>query len=240
MKMPDKSDNSSKGLPAGKNLIDITIPLRDGMVRWPSDYIPRVERVMDQDKGDEVTLTTLKVTSHAGTHIDAPLHFVSKGGTIDEMPLETMIGPARVIEIKDPESIKLDELRPYDVQRGERILFKTQNSSKLYKTDKFSKEYVYVSYEAAEYLVDRGIVLVALDYLSISKYETEADWDSLTEYLTNSNVHRVHRIFLENGIYILETVNLSGVEPGEYELICLPIKLESGEAGLARAILRTL
>lgn len=221
------------------DLIDITIPFRNGMVHWPSDPAPRIERIMDVDRGDKVTLSELELISHSGTHIDAPLHFVPKGGTIDEMPLETMVGPARVIEIRDPESIKLSELAPYDVQHGERILFKTQNSSKLYKTDKFSKDYVFVTYEAAEYLVNRGVVLVALDYLSICKYETEADWDSVTEYLTNSDMHRVHRIFLENGIYILEAVNLSGVEPGEYELICLPIKLERGDAGLARAVLRT-
>ena len=238
--MPEKKNSSSKGSPARNDLIDITIPFRDGMVHWPSDVAPRIERIMDVDRGDEVTISKLQVLSHTGTHIDAPLHFVPKGGTIDEMPLDTMIGPARVIEIKDPESVKLEELAPYDVRPGERILFKTQNSSRLYKTDEFSKEYVFVSYEAAEYLVDRGIVLVALDYLSICKYETEADWDSVTEYLTKSDMHRVHRIFLENGIYILEAVNLSGVEPGEYELICLPIKLERGDAGLARAVLRPL
>lgn len=238
--MPEKKDSRSKGSLGGKELIDITIPFRDGMVHWPSDFAPRIERIMDVDRGDEVTISKLQVLSHTGTHIDAPLHFVPKGGTIDEMPLDTMIGPARVIEIKDPESVKLEELAPYDVQRGERILFKTQNSSKLYKTDEFSKEYVFVTYEAAEYLVNRGIVLVALDYLSVSKYETEADWDSVTEYLTKSDVHRVHRIFLKNGIYILEAVDLSDVEPGEYELICLPIKLDRGDAGLARAVLRPL
>lgn len=239
--MPEKKDSGLKGSPARKSdFIDITIPFRSGMVHWPSDPAPRIERIMDVDRGDKVTMTEFNINSHTGTHIDAPLHFVPKGGTIDEMPMETMIGPARVIEIKDPESVKLDELAPYDVQRGERILFKTQNSSRLYKTDEFSKDYVFVSYEAAAYLVDRGIVLVALDYLSICKYETEADWGSLTEYLTKSDMHRVHRIFLENGIYILEAVNLSGVEPGEYELICLPIKLERGDAGLARAVLRPL
>ena len=206
--MSEKKDSRSKGPLGGKELIDITIPFRDGMVHWPSDFAPRIERIMDVDRGDEVTISKLQVLSHTGTHIDAPLHFVPKGGTIDEMPLGTMIGPARVIEIKDPESVKLEELAPYDVRPGERILFKTQNSSKLYKTDEFSKEYVFVSYEAAEYLVNRGIVLVALDYLSICKYETEADWDSVTEYLTKSDMHRVHRIFLENGIYILEAVNL--------------------------------
>lgn len=239
--MHEKKDSGLKGSPARKfDFIDITIPFRSGMVHWPSDPAPRIERIMDVNRGDNVTMTEFNINSHTGTHIDAPLHFVPKGGTIDEMPMETMIGPARVIEIKDPESVKLDELAPYDVQRGERILFKTQNSSRLYKTDEFSKDYVFVSYEAAEYLVNRGIVLVALDYLSICKYETEADWDSVTEYLTKSDMHRVHRIFLESGIYILEAVNLSGVEPGEYELICLPIKLERGDAGLARAVLRPL
>ena len=239
--MPEKKDSSSKGS-RGRNsdLIDITIPFRNGMVHWPSDPAPRIERIMDVDRGDEVTISKLQMISHTGTHIDAPLHFVPKGGTIDEMPLDTMIGPARVIEIKDTESVKLEELAPYDVQRGERILFKTQNSSRLYKTDEFSKEYVFVTYEAAEYLVNRGIDLVALDYLSICKYETEADWDSVTEYLTKSDMHRVHRIFLENGLYILEAVNLSGVKPGKYELICLPIKLDRGDAGFARAVLRSL
>lgn len=237
--MSKKIDHIAKGSRTSKSeFIDISIPFRNGMVHWPSDQAPRIERIMDVDRGDKVTMSELQVISHTGTHLDAPLHFVPKGGTIDEMPLETMIGPARVIEIKDTESVKLEELAPYDVQPGERILFKTQNSSRLYKTDEFSKEYVFVTYEAAEYLVKRGIILVALDYLSICKYETEADWDSVTEYLAKSDMHRVHRIFLENGIYILEAVDLSGAEPGEYELICLPIKLERGDAGLARAVLR--
>jgi arylformamidase len=239
--MPENKDSrSNEPHESSSDLIDITIPFRNGMIHWPADPAPRIERIADVDRGDKVTMSELELISHSGTHVDAPLHFVPKGGTIDEMPLDTMVGPARVIEIKDPESIKLEELTPYDVRRGERILFKTQNSSKLYMTDEFSKEYVFLTYEAAEYLVNRGIVLVALDYLSICKYETEADWDSVEEYLTKSDIHRVHRIFLENGIYILEAVNLSGVEPGEYELICLPIKLERGDAGLARAVLRPL
>jgi arylformamidase len=237
--MAEKIDRISKGARASKSeFIDITIPFRNGMVHWPGDQAPRIERVMDVDRGDKVTMSEIQVISHTGTHVDAPLHFVPKGGTIDEMPLETMVGPARVIEIKDAESIKLEELTPYDIRPGERILFKTQNSSRLYKTDEFSNDYVFVTYEAAEYLVKKGIVLVGIDYLSICRYETEADWDSVEEYLTKSDIHRVHRIFLDNGIYILEAVDLSDAEPGEYELICLPIKLERGDAGLARAILR--
>ena len=237
--MPEKKDGRSKrSRMSSSEFIDITIPFRKGMVHWPGDQAPRIERVMDVNRGDKVTMSELHMISHTGTHVDAPLHFVPGGGTIDKMPLPTMVGPARVIEIKDTESVKLEELTPYDVRPGERILFKTRNSSRLYKTDEFSKEYVFVTYEAAEYLVKRGIVLVGIDYLSICKYETETDWDSVEAYLSKSDMHRVHRIFLENGIYILEAIDLSGAEPGEYELICLPIKLEKGDAGLARAILR--
>ena len=239
--MSERIDRISKKSPAsGSEFIDITIPFRNGMLHWPSDPAPRIERVMDVNRGDKVTMSELQMISHSGTHVDAPLHFVPGGGTIDEMPLGTMVGPARVIEIKDAESVKLEELTPYDIRPGERILLKTLNSSRLYKTDEFSHDYVFVTYEAAEYLAKKGIVLVGIDYLSICRFETEADWDSVEEYLAKSDIHRVHRIFLDNGIYILEAVDLSGAEPGEYELICLPIKLERGDAGLARAILRRI
>jgi arylformamidase len=211
------------------------------MLHWPTDpFLPEVKRIWEVDKGDKVTMSEFHFISHTGTHIDAPLHFVPHGGTIDEMPLETAIGPARVIEIKDSESIKPEELTPYNIRKGERILFKTENSSKLYKTDEFSYKYVYISFEAAEYLVKRGILLVGLDYVSICRLENEADYPSVAEYLAKSAMHRTHRIFLQNGIYVMEMINLSGVKPGNYELICLPIKLERGDAGLTRAVLRPL
>jgi arylformamidase len=220
--------------------IDISIPFRNAMVHWTTDPTPRIERLRDVDRGDSVTLTDIHLISHTGTHIDAPLHFIYRGGTIDEMPLDTAIGPARVIEIKDTESIKPEELIRYKIKPGERILFKTQNSSKLYHTDEFSQRFVYVSSEAARYLADRRVRLVGIDYLSISKYETEAEYPSIAEYREKSGIHVTHRLFLQNGIYIMEGINLSGVKPGNYELICLPIRLERGDAGLARAILRPL
>jgi arylformamidase len=166
--------------------------------------------------------------SHTGTHIDAPLHFVPGGSTIDSMPLETAIGPARVIVIKDPESVKPDELIPHDIQSGEAILFKTRNSSRIIKNDRLYKKYVYISLEAAKYLVKKDIRLVGLDYLTIGKFETEGMFRSQKEYLSKSQIHRIHRMFLENQIYILEAINLSGVKPGRYELICLPKNLKKG------------
>jgi arylformamidase len=209
--------------------IDITIPLRNAMVHWPEDPIPpRVERIMDVDRGDKVTMSQITIISHTGTHVDAPLHFIYGGGTIDEMPLDTAVGPARVIEIKDTEMIKPEELVDYDIQPGERILFKTQNSSRVYQTDAFVEDYVYFSTEAAHFFVEKRVRVVGLDYISIGSYHSQA------------NLVETHETLLKNGIYILEGINLSGVKAGHYELICLPIKLERGDAGPARAILRPL
>ncbi len=208
--------------------IDISIPFRNNMVHWPGDPVPRVERIKDRDKGDMVTLTEMQWIDHVGTHIDAPLHFIAGGATIDKMPLNATIGRARVIEIKDTESIKLKELAPYNLRRGERILFKTLNSERCYKTDEFIEDYVYFSTEVAQHLVDRGVRAVGLDYISIGAYGSR------------ENLGATHQILLENGVYIIEGINLSGVKAGRYELICLPILLENGDAASARAILKPI
>ncbi len=206
--------------------IDISIPIRDKMVYWPTDPVPRVTRIKDRDKGDPVTLTEIQIIDHVGTHIDAPLHFIAGGKTIDQMPLNATIGRARVIEIKDKKVITLKELLPHNIRRGERILFKTTNSTRCYKTDEFVEDYVYFSTEVAQHLVDRGVRAVGLDYISIG---TPKDRD---------NIHDTHRILLEGGVYIIEGINLAKVKPGRYELICLPILLHRGDAAPARAILR--
>jgi len=206
--------------------IDISIPIRNKMVHWPTDPVPRVERIKDRDKGDDVTLTEMQFIDHVGTHVDAPLHFVAGGLTIDRMPLDATIGRARVIEIKNPVSIELKELEPYSIRRGERILFKTKNSARCYKTDEFVPDYVYFSTDVAKYLVEKGVRVVGLDYLSIGKY---GDRDNLGD---------THRILLHGGVYIIEGINLAKVKAGRYDLICLPILLERGDAGTARAILK--
>lgn len=205
--------------------IDISIPLKDKMIHWPSDPVPRIQRLKDRDKGDPVSLMELQIIDHVGTHIDAPLHFIAGGKTIDKMPLNATIGRARVIEIKNPKAITLKELAPYNLRRGERILFKTRNSS-LYKTDEFTEDYVYFSTEVAQHLVDKHVRVVGLDYISIG---TPQDRD---------NIRDTHSILLGNGIYVIEGINLSKVKAGRYDLICLPLLLENGDAGPARAILR--
>ncbi len=208
--------------------IDITIPLRDNMVRGPGVDPTRITRINDVTKGDPVTMSKMTVISHTGTHIDAPLHFFRGGKSMDDMPLEAFVGPARVIEIKDKVSVKVDELIPYNIQKGERILFKTLNSDRVYKTDEFIEDYVYISSEAARFLTDKRISIIGLDYISIGTFSSK------------ENILETHEAFLGNDIWIIEGINLAGVNAGDYELVCLPIKLEKGDASLARAILRPL
>ena len=208
--------------------IDISIPLRNGMVHWPTDPPPRVERIKDVGRGDGVTLTELTIIVHTGTHIDAPLHFIPGGSTIDKMPLDVAVGPARVIEVKGVDVIRPELLERHDIRKGERILVKTDNSGRVYRTDAFVDDYVYFADETAQYLVERGVSLVGLDYISVGSIKSEG------------NVHATHQTLLKNGVYILEGINLAAVRPGNYELICVPLLVERGDAGPTRAILRRL
>jgi arylformamidase len=208
--------------------IDISLPLHDKMVYWPVKDAPKIEIVKHPDKNSPITLWELTMKSHTGTHVDAPRHFIPDGATIDEMPLDAIIGPARVIEIKDSEAIRPAELEPYDIQPGERILFKTQNSSKCYKTDELVEDYVNISIEAAHFLADKKISVVGIDYIAIGNLN---DWDNLIE---------VHETLLGKGVWVLEAIDLSKVEAGPCELICLPLRLKGGDASPARAIVRPL
>ena len=204
--------------------IDVSVSLRSGMVHWPDNPPVQIERALSIEQGDAANVSEISMGAHTGTHMDGPLHFVREGKGLDEMPLTATIGRARVIEISDPESIKVGELHPHGLQRDERILFKTQNSARRWSTEGFMEDFVYVSQEAAQYLADCGIQTVGVDYLSVGGFRKDGE--------------ETHRALLEAGIWVIEGLDLSEVEPGEYELICLPIKIERSDGAPARAILR--
>jgi arylformamidase len=214
--------------------IDISIPLGKAIPELPleasDENKPRsgVTRFFDVEKGDKVTMSRMEMDSHDGTHIDSPLHFIKGGSSIDEMPISTAIGPARVIEIHDEKEITVQELKPHRIKRGERILFKTVNSPRVFAERVYKGDYVAITPESAAYLADTGILLVGLDYLTISSINPP------------ENITAVHLAFLTKGIYILEAINLDGVHPGNYELICLPLRLDKGDAGPCRAVIRPL
>lgn len=208
------------------NWIDVSVGLSPGTVTWPGDNPVSITRVSDMMKGGENNLSALTLGAHAGTHVDAPLHFLAKGATVDMMGLDVFIGETRVIEIKDAVSIKEKELRVQGLKQGERILFKTVNSIRCWKQNKFVEDYVYIENDAAGYIVSSGARAVGIDYLSVGGY--------------GKNGPEVHRILLEGGIALIEGLDLSGVTAGVYEMVCLPLKLIDAEGAPARVILRKI
>lgn len=178
------------------------------------------------ERGDASNLSAISMGSHTGTHMDAPLHFIRGGKGIDKMPLDATVGRARVIEIHDAESIKPEELAHHRIRRGERILFKTQNSLRGWKAKSFIEDFVFISKEAACFLRDRGVRVVGVDYLSVGGFKKDGI--------------ETHKTLLEAGIWIIEGLNLLGVKRGKYDLICLPLKLDEGDGAPARAILRPI
>jgi arylformamidase len=209
---------------ANTGWIDISVPLRDDMVHWTGDPAVQVVRVSDVERGDSHTLSKISMGSHTGTHVDAPLHFIKKGIGIDEMPLNSLVGRARVLEIKDSESIKLSELTDHGIRRGERILFKTRNSE-LWQSGRFEPDFVFLTNEAAEFLAQRHVRVVGVDYLSVGEYRHGG---------------YPHKILLGAGTWILEGLDLSQIGSGSYYMVCLPLRLEHGDGAPARAIIRPL
>jgi len=206
--------------------IDVSVPLRTDMVHWPDNPPVSIERMLDIEHGDLANVSKLSMGAHTGTHMDAPLHFFRTGKGIDTMPLTATIGRARVIEIRDPESIKPEELGSYQLRRGERILFKTRNSARCWQTDDFVEDFVYISQEAARYLAVQQIQTVGVDYLSVGGFFKDGV--------------ETHYALLEAGIWIIEGLNLSNIAPGIVELICLPLKIEGSDGAPSRAILRVV
>jgi len=196
------------------------------MVHWPDDPPVKITRVLDVGRGDSHSLSLLNMGSHSGTHLDAPLHFIQGALSVDHVPLDAVIGPARVLQIGDRESVKSQELVRYRIRRGERILLKTMNSSRVWRLPDFTGNFVFITKEAAEMLAEIKPSLLGIDYLSVGGYKHSGS--------------EVHRALLGSGIWILEGLDLSLVEPGDYYLICLPLRVENGDSAPARAVLKKI
>jgi arylformamidase len=206
-------------------IIDISVPLRSEMPLWPGSTGIRISRSMSLEAGDEANVSRLDV--HAGTHVEVPKHFLEKGYTIDQLSLEVLIGRAYVAYLPELSTISAGDLDSLLLPPGtERLLLRTRNSKLWAKyPDKFYREYVALTQAAARWLVDRGIRLIGVDYLSVQYYDEEP---------------LVHQILLKGDVVIIESLNLDNVSPGEYELFCLPLNLVGAEAAPARVILRRL
>ena len=202
--------------------LDVSVPLRDGLLPWPGDPAFRLERLSDMERGDACTVSALSMSAHAGTHVDAPLHYVRRGRSVDRWPLDATVGPARVIVIRHPRVIDVDELRTHRIRKGERLLVKTRNSARK-RPGMFFKDYVSVSPAAARYLASRRLRAIGIDGPSIGPFEDGAE---------------THRILLDAGIWIVEWLDLRRIPAGPCELMCLPLRVVGGDGAPARAILR--
>jgi len=194
------------------------------MVHWPGDPPVEITLAKDLSKGDSSNVSQLSMGSHTGTHMDAPLHFIPGAAGLDQMELSATIGLARVIGINDPESITVPELEGHNIQAGERILFKTLNSSARWAQEPFAANFVYIATDSARYLAGKGIRTVGVDYLSVGGYK--------------NNGSDVHKALLGAGVWIIEGLQLYGIETGHYEMVCLPLRILGADGAPARAILR--
>jgi len=201
---------------------DITVSLSAELPIYPEDPPIVITPWNSISGGDSCNLSQISLSTHSGTHIDAPRHFIDSGASVDAVPLGALLGNALVVEIPGVKEIGRHDLERLRIKGAERVLLKTDNS-KLWKQTGFVKEYVALSVEAARYLVEAGVKLVGIDYLSVESFEGNGE---------------VHRLLLENGVVILEGVTLADVAPGEYELICLPLKIKGGDGAPVRALLR--
>ena len=199
--------------------VDVSVPIYAGMVHFPDNPSIEIDTITHVDRGDICTVSRLTMGTHTGTHIDAPIHFLPGGSGAEEVPVENLIGPARVIEIKDPHAVTAEELRGHNLGSRERLLFKTSNSKRCWKTSQFVPDFVSIAADAASYLADLNTLAVAIDYLSAGSPET-------------------HRTLLGAGVVIVEGLNLTGISPGRYEFLCLPLKILGGDGAPARVLLR--
>lgn len=206
-------------------LYDITVAISPDLPVYPGDPPVRVERLQSLEAGDIARVSQLSLSTHTGTHVDPPFHFLPDGAPLDRVPLEVFIGPARVVDVGSAHTITAETLTQLDLRGVERVLFKTTNSRFWQTTTEFQHEFVALAIDAARYLVERGVRLVGIDYLSIEKFDFEEPV--------------VHRTLLGAGIVIVEGLDLSAVPPGDYELICLPLKLKDGDGSPARVMLRS-
>jgi arylformamidase len=205
-------------------LIDISLPIHPSMPVWPGSVEVGITLQQDLEQGDVVTESILHFSTHTGTHIDAPSHFLPNGREIHEIPLEQMNGPVYVADFSDRGVITAMDLERHSLSDNvSRILIKTANS-KLWANgeSRFTTDYVALSADAAQWLVDRHFQLVGIDYLSIQLFYDGPE---------------THYILLGADVVVVEGLNLSGVQAGYYELICLPMRLMGTEGAPARVLL---
>jgi arylformamidase len=205
-------------------LIDVTVPLDESLPTYPNNTPFTLEPIKRLARGDSANLSTVHMSAHAGTHVDAPRHFFDDRPGTEALPLEMLIGRARVIEIRAAHGVSAEDLAGIDLSEDVRVLIKTQNS-RLWGSREFHAEYVGVSESGARHLVEHGVKVVGVDYLSVELFKTPGA--------------PAHHVLLGAGTIVIEGLNLRDVEPGVYDMFCLPLRIVGSDGAPARVVLRS-
>lgn len=209
-------------------IYDVSVPISQSMPTYPGDPGVEIEQWAALARGDSANVSMLRFGAHTGTHVDAPVHFIEGAPSLSSMPLDVLIGEARVLEISDDvHAVEAGHIASLNLNGAKRVLFKTRNSAFWANTaEGFRTDFTYITPGAARALVERGVRLVGMDYLSVEQFKSER--------------HETHMILLSNNVVILEGLDLREVPAGDYELICLPLRITggAGDGAPARAVLR--
>ncbi|MGD8983088.1 MAG: cyclase family protein [Desulfobacteraceae bacterium] len=204
-------------------LYDATLPIQGGMVTFPGDPPFQIKPFFQRQKGDPFDLALMSMGTHLGTHLDPPAHYLERGTTVDQLPLDALVGSGIVLDMTGRPSVDQKDLEESEMGDHVRILLKTDNGPRLLDSS-FHEDYVHLTEDGARYLVRRGVQLVGIDYLSIERYKNPGA--------------PVHHVLLEAGIVVVEGVHLLDIAPGPYEMFCLPLRIKGADGAPARVILR--
>jgi arylformamidase len=204
-------------------LIDVSVPLDASLPTYPSNTPFALEAIKRMARGDSSNVSTVHMSAHAGTHVDAPRHFFDDRPGTEALPLEMLMGRTRVIEVPTRKAITSEDLAPFDLSDDVRVLIKTHNS-RLWGSPEFHTDFIGIGESGAKRLVEHGIKVVGVDYLSVEPYKTPGA--------------PAHHVLLGAGTIVIEGLNLRDVEPGVYEMYCLPLRIVGSDGAPARVVLR--
>jgi arylformamidase len=204
-------------------LIDVSVPLDASLPTYPGNTPFSLEAIKRLARGESSNVSTLHMSAHTGTHVDAPRHFFDGAAGVDLLPLEMLIGRVRLIEIRSRKGIGPDELSAVDLSEDVRVLIKTPNS-RLWGSPEFNPDYVGVTEAGAKHLIGQGIKVLGVDYLSVEQFKQPGA--------------PAHHVLLGGGTIVIEGLNLRDVEPGVYEMFCLPLRIVGADGAPARVVLR--
>jgi arylformamidase len=206
---------------------DVSLVLRPDLVTWPGEPGPRFDPLRRIADGDSANVSLVTFANHSGTHVDPPVHFIDGASTVDELPLDALVGPCRILEFREAGHVSGAWLEAAAVPPGtERILFKTRNSERWQDpTAPFTRDFAAIDASAARWCVDHGMKLIGVDYLSIEPQGPQKQG------------YPVHNTLLRANVVIVEGLDLRAVGQGDYELVCAPIKFHRGDGAPARVFL---